>query len=129
MNGESGAAPAFDLRAVGTGVLWGVGLMALGAAAQGIYAYGSPLSSGAEALAGPVWRTAGAFLGGFMAARRAAGSGWLHGALAGLGMLLPVSLVMGVIEALPGMMAALKVAGLGTAAGIVGGVLGVNMGR
>lgn len=129
MNRDSVAAPAFDLRAVGTGVLWGVGMMTVGAIGQGVYAFGTPLSGGAEAWAGPVWRTAGALLGGFMAARRAAGSGWLHGALAGLGMLVPVSLLMGVIESLPGLMAALKMAGLGTVAGVIGGVLGVNSGR
>jgi putative membrane protein (TIGR04086 family) len=129
MNGESGAAPVLDVRAVGVGVLWGIGILLLGSVLHGLIGFSSPLSAGAEMLLPLFWNALAGLFGGFQAARRAAGSGWLHGALAGVCLVLSMAAVMGVTSALPTMAAVLKFAGIGAGAGILGGIAGVNMGR
>lgn len=128
MKEESGGGPSLDLSAVGSGVLWGLILMLTGALIQGVMAYRSPLAPGAETFWTYGWQGMGSLLAGFMAGRRAGGSGWMHGGLAGAGLALSIALVMGVLTDLPAMGALLK--GLGGAAGLgsVAGIGGVNFG-
>lgn len=118
MNNETSTAPMFDFRAVGTGVLLGLGILMLGGIIQTMASFNLPI----------VWQVAGSLLGGFLAARRAAGSGWLHGALAGAALMLSVAAVMGVHTALPLLADLLKLAGIGTGLGALGGIAGVNLG-
>lgn len=126
MNGESGAAPALDLRAVGVGVLWGIGTLLLGSVVQGIIGYNTQV---AEAVLPLMWQALATILGGFQAARRATGSGWLHGATSGLALVLCLAGGMGIASSLPSMALLLKMAGIGAGAGILGGIAGVNLGR
>lgn len=129
MHGEDDAGSGFDLSAVGSGVLWGMMLMLVGALLQGIMAYRSPLSPGAEAFWNYGWQGMGALLSGFMAGRRAGGSGWLHGSIAGAGMALAVAGVMGVLTDLPAMAGLLKGLGGGAGLGALAGIAGVNFGN
>ncbi|HEY3368483.1 MAG TPA: TIGR04086 family membrane protein [Symbiobacteriaceae bacterium] len=129
MNGESGAAPAFDLKAVGMGIIWGLVVLIVGSVVQGVVGFSTPLSPQAVQTLGLAWQAAAGLLGGFGAARRASGSGWLHGAVAGMALVLAVAAVMGVSSALPTLAVVLKMAGIGTAAGMMGGIAGVNVGR
>ena len=126
MDGRTGG---FDIRAVGTGVLWGLGVMALGALLHGLVGYASPLSGRTEDVLTLAVQVTGPLLGGFLAARRAAGSGWLHGALAGLTLVLAIAAVMGIGSALPTLAVVLKIAGIGTGVGALGGIVGVNSSR
>ncbi|MDB4896999.1 MAG: hypothetical protein JWN15_3261 [Firmicutes bacterium] len=126
MNGESGAAPALDLRAVGVGVLWGIGTLLLGAVVQGIIGHNSQVG---EAVLPLMWQALATLLGGFQAARRATGSGWLHGAISGIVLVLCLAAGMGIASALPSMAILMKMAGIGAGAGILGGIAGVNLGR
>jgi len=119
----------FDLRAVGAGVLWGLVIMLVGALMQGLAGYASPLTGRTEDVLTLVWQALGPLVGGFVAARRAAGSGWLHGAVAGLALVLSVASVMGVASALPTLAVLLKMAGIGIGVGALGGVAGVNSAR
>lgn len=127
MNGDSGASLAFDMRAVGSGALWGVVAMLLGSVLQGVLGFRSPLTPGTEAIMSLVWQALGALLGGFLAARRAPGSGWLHGAAAGLTLVLALTAVNGVATALPPLGALAKAGGLSMGVGALGGVAGVNL--
>ncbi|HYG57362.1 MAG TPA: TIGR04086 family membrane protein [Symbiobacteriaceae bacterium] len=120
--------PAVDLRAVGVGIIWGLGLLLGGALLQGIIASGSAMGEGTEAVLRWVLHGASALLGGFLAARRAAGTGWLHGALAGVALMLSIAAVMGSHSALPLLARLLVAAGVGTGVGALGGVVGVNTG-
>lgn len=126
MNNETGASPGFDFRAVGSGALWGWVVMLIGALLQGLYGYRSPLSAGAEEMMAIIWQALGALISGFLAARRAQGTGWLHGALAGLSMLLGLTLVNGVVAGMPGLAVLAKAAGISAGAGTMGGIAGVN---
>lgn len=127
MSGEPGS--SFDLRSVGRGTLWGLGAMLLGALIQGLVAHSSPLTEQSEAILGMVWQATGALLAGFLAARRAPGSGWLHGATSGLLLVAVLVTINGIATALPAAAALLKAAGLGAGAGALGGVAGVNTRR
>lgn len=129
MNGEPGSAPSFDLRSVGRGTLWGLGAMLAGALLQGAVAHSSPLTEQSEAILGMAWQAAGGLLAGFLAARRAPGSGWLHGGVSGLLLVAILVTVNGIATALPEAGALLKALGLGTGAGALGGVAGVNTRR
>lgn len=129
MHDDSSGGSAIDLRAVGAGVLWGLVLMVVGAIAQLFMGMNSPLSPEMTEWLALLWQVAGGLLGGFLAARRAASSGWLHGAMAGMALVLSIAAIMGVRAALPTLAALLKMAGIGTGAGLVGGILGVNLGR
>ncbi|MFZ5824437.1 MAG: TIGR04086 family membrane protein [Bacillota bacterium] len=128
MNSETGSGGSFDLSAVGAGVLWGLMLMLLGALVQGVMAYRAPLSPSAELGWTYAWQGMGALLAGFLSGRRALGSGWLHGAAAGMGLALAAAGVMGVLTALPGLLAMLKALGLGAGLGALAGIVGVNFG-
>ncbi|MFZ5816656.1 MAG: TIGR04086 family membrane protein [Bacillota bacterium] len=108
MNSERETGSSFDLSAVGSGILCGLILMLAGALFQGIYAYRSPLSPGAEAVWTYLWQGLGALMAGFQSGRRAAGAGWLHGSMAGAGLALTMALVMGVLTDLPTWAALLK---------------------
>lgn len=129
MSSGTGDTPAFDFRAVGAGMLWGLGLMLLGAVVQGIVGYSTPLSGKVENWLAMAWQAVGPMVGGFMAARRAQGSGWLHGMLAGIAVVLSVAAAMGVHTALPTLAAVLKLVGIGGGAGALGGIAGVNSGK
>lgn len=128
MKGETDRPMAFDPGAVVAGMVWGLVLMLFGGIAQGLFGFGRPLSAGAENVLTWVWQVAGPLLAGFLAARRAAGSGWLHGAVSGAAVVLSLAAVMGVHSALPTLAALLKLAGIGTGAGALGGIAGVNAG-
>jgi putative membrane protein (TIGR04086 family) len=126
MNGDSNPSVGVDLRAVGSGMVWGLGLMVLGSLSQGVLDFVSPLGPDTGAVMEMVWPAAGALTGGFLAARRAAGTGWLHGVLAGAGLVLCLGTIMGVASGLPTLAWLLKVGGISAGAGVLGGVLGVN---
>jgi putative membrane protein (TIGR04086 family) len=127
MNGERNAGPSFDLSAVGAGVLWGLMMMLTGSMLQGVLAYRSPLSPGAETVWTYIWQGLGALLAGYMAGRKAGGSGWLHGGMAGAGLAIVAAVVMGVLTAMPGMAGLMKALGGGAALGALAGILGVNL--
>ena len=124
MNGES--SPVLDLRAVGRGTLWGLAGMLVGSVIQGIYGHSSPMALATEQILTMVWQAAAGLLGGFLAARRAPGAGWLHGAAAGLGIVALLTLFNGIAYSLPDAMVLLKAAGLTAGAGLLGGIAGVN---
>lgn len=129
MRSDSGAAPALDLRAVGIGVIWALVVLVLGAFVQALVGLRSPLSESGMQVMTLGWQVLAGLFGGIQAARRAAGSGWLHGALAGAALVLVVAAIMGISSALPGLAALLKMAGIGIGSGAVGGIAGVNLGR
>lgn len=129
MRDGSGAATGFDVRAVGMGVIWGLGILILGSIVQGIVGYSTAMSPQTVEIMNWVWQAAAGLLGGFSSARRAAGAGWLHGAVAGIALVLSVAAIMGVSSALPTLATVLKMAGIGTAAGMAGGIAGVNTAR
>jgi putative membrane protein (TIGR04086 family) len=127
MHGDVRSGAGFDGLAVGAGIVWGLMIVVLGGLAQGIASgLGFSPSAGTELVMTLLWHGIGAFVGGFLAARRAGGMGWLHGALSGAALVLSIAAVMGVREALPELAALLKFAGLGTGAGVLGGMLGVG---
>ncbi len=126
MNGDSGASPAFDLRAVGSGALWGIIAMLIASILQGLLGFRTPLAAGTEEILALIWQAIGALLAGFLAARRAPGAGWLHGGAAGLSLVLALAAVNGVATALPGLGALAKAGGIATGAGALGGIAGVN---
>lgn len=128
MKGSAGS-PGFQPGAVGVGMLWGLGLMLLGVVVQGVVNMGTPLSEGVLRLMDTLWPAVGAAVGGYLAGRRAAGVGWLHGLLAGIALVLSLAAVMGISSALPTLAWALKVGGVSAGAGMLGGVLGVNSAR
>jgi len=127
MNSQS-VGPSVDLRAIGVGMLWGLGLLLMAALGQGVVTFRSPVAVGTELILSIIWQLAAALLSGYFAARRASGAGWLHGALSGVALILAIAAVMGVHTALPTLAAALKMAGIGTGAGALGGVVGINRG-
>jgi putative membrane protein (TIGR04086 family) len=127
MNSETGSAPAFDLRAVGIGLIWGIGVMMVSATIQAMVVFSSPLSTAMEGIMAMVWQALGAATGGLVAAKRAAGTGWLHGAITGMLLVLLVAALMGVVTALPAAAPLLKMLVISTIAGLLGGVLGVNV--
>lgn len=126
---RSEAAPGFDLRAVGGGILWGLGVVLAGGVIQGVAGFSTALSPVAEARLAVGLQAAGCLVGGFAAARKASGSGWLHGASAGLGLVLVVAGLMGVASAFPSMAVLARAAALGTAVGALSGIAGVNSTR
>lgn len=128
MNGESNTSSGVDLGAVATGMAWGLGLMVLGTLSQGAWAFVKPMDPATVTAMKWVWPAVGSALGGFLAARRAAGTGWLHGALAGAALVLAIGTILGVANGLPTLAWLLKMGGVGAGAGMLGGVLGVNTG-
>ncbi len=128
MNGEPNAtASGIDLGAIGSGVLWGLGILILGAITQAVMGMSTPLSPAMESVMPQIWQGVGALLGGYLAGRRAAGNGLLHGAVSGIALILSVAAIMGVHTALPALAAVLKMAGIGAGAGALGGIFGVNL--
>jgi putative membrane protein (TIGR04086 family) len=128
MNGDSSAPSGLDFRAVGIGMIWGLLLMLAGAVIQTVAATASPLSEVTVGVLKFVWQGLGALVGGYMAARRAGSSGWLHGALSGAALVMALAAVMG-FDSLPTLAYVLKSAGIGAGAGILGGVVGVGGGN
>jgi len=125
MNGESSTGSVFDLRGIMVGTGWGLGLLLLAGLIQGAVGHGSPISAGLEQILAMLWQALGVTLGGFVAGRRAPVAGWLHGALAGLCFILAVTVVMGVLAALPTMTALLKMGAIGLGLGAAAGAAGV----
>lgn len=127
MNSRTGTGPAFRPGAVGAGMLWGLAVLLVGALINSV---GSSLGAIPPALAETVmplvWQGVGALVGGYVAGKRAASIGWLHGALAGMAFVLSLAAIMGVGFALPALADLLKVAGVGLGAATVGGMLGVG---
>jgi putative membrane protein (TIGR04086 family) len=129
MNGGTNTGTGVDLRAVGTGMVWGLGLMVAGALLQGVVAFVKPLEPATLMVMEWVWPAVASLVGGFLAARRADGAGWLHGALSGAALVLSLGAIIGVASALPTLAWLLKMGGVGAGAGVVGGILGVNTAR
>jgi putative membrane protein (TIGR04086 family) len=130
MNGDSRIGAGVDFLAVGAGIVWGLLIIVMGGLAQGIASgLGFSPTAATELLMTLLWHALGAFVGGYLAGRRAGGLGWLHGALSGAALVLAIAAVMGVREALPELAALLKFAGIGTGAGVLGGIFGVNAAR
>jgi putative membrane protein (TIGR04086 family) len=123
----AGSGRTIDLAAVGVGMIWGLVVLLAGTLTQGVYGYARPLSPETEATMAFVWHVMAGLAGGFSSARRAAGSGWMHGALAGMALVLSLAAVAGVATALPTLATLLQLAGIGTGAGAVGGIIGVNV--
>lgn len=126
MHGEMGTGRGVNLRAVGVGMIWGLGLMVLSVLVQSVVSMLSPLSQGTLDLLKLVYNGLGALVGGYVAARRAAGAGWMHGAMAGTALVLSLVAVMGIADSLPLLKDFLIVMGVGSFLGTLGGVVGVN---
>jgi len=129
LNRESNGTSGLNLGAVGVGMIWGLGLMILSVLVQALVSSMAPLSASTIDLLSLAYRGLGALVGGYMAARRAASVGWLHGAAAGVALVLSIFAVMGVGVALPTLADFLKMTGVGTVLGTLGGVVGVNAGN
>jgi putative membrane protein (TIGR04086 family) len=127
MNSNSSSS-AVDLRAVGMGALWGLAMVGLGAMVQSMATGGTTLSPFMDQAMRYGLQALGGLVGGFMAARRAEGTGWLHGALAGMALILSIGAIMGITTSLPTLAALLKMGGIGAGAGILGGIAGINVG-
>lgn len=126
MHGDSNLPRGLDLRAVGMGMIWGLVLMLIAVLAGTVVGSVAPSWQGSQTVT-LVCQALGAFVGGFVAARRGQAVGWLHGAVAGALLALSLFGVMGIgMDDFPGLAAFLKVMGGGTALGMLGGVLGVN---
>lgn len=123
------AAQQLDLRAVGGGILWGLGVALTGGVIQGVISAAVPLDPLTEARLVMGWQAVGCLVGGYLAARSAGRSGWLQGAVAGLGLVLVVAGLMGVGSAFPPGPALARAALLGAAVGALAGMAGVNAGR
>lgn len=132
MRGSGGeGAPAgagLDLISVAAGTLAGLVCLTVLGLAQGALGHGYPLSPAGERIGVFLVQGLASLLGGIWSARRAEGSGWLHGALAGFFLATALAGVMGVKDAFPQMLEFLRRAGASTALGALGGVLGVNLG-
>lgn len=129
-SGEEGAPPGagLDLSAVGGGTLAGLVWLTMLGVVQGMIGHGYPLTVSLETLGAALTQGVAAVMGGIWSARRAAGSGWLHGALTGLLFAGAIACVMGIKDAFPALSAFAQRAGAATALGALGGVIGVNMG-
>lgn len=114
------------MRAVGVGMIWGLVMMLVSLVIQIIVSSMSPLSAPALLTLGRVYQGLGALVGGYAAARRAASAGWLHGAIAGAALVLSLSAVAGLPSSLEVLADFLKLMGIGTLLGSLGGVVGVN---
>ena len=126
MNGGSGNTSGFNMRAVGVGMIWGLGMMLLSLLIQMIVSSMAPLSAPVLLTLGRVYQGLGALVGGYAAARRAASAGWLHGAISGAALVLSLSAVAGIPFSLVLLADFLKMMGIGTLLGSLGGVVGVN---
>ncbi|HWI66677.1 MAG TPA: TIGR04086 family membrane protein [Symbiobacteriaceae bacterium] len=129
MHGESNATRGVNLRAVGVGMIWGLGMMVLSLLMQSVVSALSPMSEATVGILALAYKGLGALFGGYIAAKRAAGAGWLHGAIAGTALMLSLLAVMGVAGPLPLLADFLKVVGVGSLLGTLGGVVGVNAGN
>lgn len=129
MRGGTGFTPGLNMRAVGMGMIWGLALMVGTSILQAIFAAVSPLSEGTVEVLALAYRGLAALVGGYVAARRATSWGWVHGAMAGTALVLSLFAVMGVGWALPTLADFLKVMGVGTLLGSLGGVVGINSGN
>jgi putative membrane protein (TIGR04086 family) len=87
------------------------------------------MSEGAVSLLALAYRGLAALVGGYVAARRASSWGWVHGAAAGAALVLSLFAVSGVGWSLPLLADLLKVMGVGTLFGSLGGVVGINSGN
>lgn len=123
------AAQQLDLRAVGGGILWGLGAALAGGVIQGVISATAPLAPLTEARLVGGWQAVGCLVGGFLAARSAGRAGWLQGGAAGLGLVLVVTGLMGIGSAFPAGPALARAALLGTAVGSLAGMIGVNTRR
>lgn len=128
---KSGArfTPGLNMRAVGIGMIWGLALMVGTAILQAVFSAISPLSEGTVSLLALAYRGLAALVGGYVAARRASSWGWVHGAMAGTALVLSLFAVMGVGWALPTLADFLKMMGVGSLLGSLGGVVGINSGN
>ncbi|HYF78077.1 MAG TPA: TIGR04086 family membrane protein [Symbiobacteriaceae bacterium] len=128
MNSGTGFTPGLNMRAVGIGMIWGLVLMLGTSLLQTVFSAISPMSEGTLGLLALAYRGLAALVGGYVAARRASSWGWVHGAMAGTALVLSLFAVMGVGWALPTLADFLKVMGVGTLMGSLGGVVGINSG-
>lgn len=129
MRGSAGTEATLDLSAVGSGVLWGLILLLVGALALGVYDYRLPPSPDSEAMRSLLMQGISAAVAGFYAGRRARRGGVLNGALAGLGLVLSAAMVMGVLTELPGMVGLSKALAVGLPSGAIFGIAAVNLQR
>jgi len=126
MNGDTSSDHGFNLREILIGTGWGLGILMLSGVIQGIVSHGSPISTGLELVLAIIWQGMASLLAGFVAGRRAHVTGWLHGGLSGLFVILAVTTTMGVFTALPTLTALMKMSGIGLVLGAVGGAVGVG---
>lgn len=127
MRGERGAGLSLELSAVGSAILRGLVLMLVGALILGGYDYMAPLTPAAQA--GATWfvQALAVVATGFCSGRRAQGAGWLHGALAGMGLALAAATVTGVLTEFPSLVVLAKGMGLGGLLGALAGMVSVNL--
>ncbi|MDF2629172.1 MAG: hypothetical protein K0R39_3003 [Symbiobacteriaceae bacterium] len=121
--------PGLNMRAVGTGMVWGLALMLGTAILQSVLAAMAPLNEGTLGLLSLAYRGLAALVGGYVAARKASSWGWVHGATAGTALVLSLFAVSGVWWALPTLADFLKIMGVGSLMGSLGGVVGINSGN
>lgn len=118
----------FNVAAVVRGLGVAVGLCVILSLILALVLRWSPVSEARLPMMGGGIALLAAFIGGAVAGRGAASSGWLHGGTAGLLLGLLAALLGATLggEGFLALAAAVR-AGLGFAAGLAGGVFGVNL--
>jgi putative membrane protein (TIGR04086 family) len=126
--GEGSAPAGIDLGAARFGAVAGLALLVLLSLLQGLLGWFVTLPDLWEQAS--LWAAQGlsTLAAGIWAARRAEGSGLLHGALAGLSVALVIAAATGVRGALPEWSVLLTRCGLAAALGGLGGIAGLNAG-
>ena len=121
-------APGFSVAAVVRGFAVAVGLIVVLTFILAMVLRWSPVSEARLPVMGGGIALLSAFIGGAVAGRAAASSGWLHGGTAGL-LLGLLAALLGATLGGEGFLALATVvrAGLGLGAGMAGGVFGVNL--
>lgn len=112
-------------RAVGGGVLTGLGVMAASALALALAAWRLPVTPRQVEVLALAGQLAGALAAGIASGRRAGAGGLVNGVLAGVGLAVVLALLGGIAASFPDLGSFLRRAALLAGAGALGGVVGV----
>jgi putative membrane protein (TIGR04086 family) len=129
MRGAERTGPAIDLAAVASGVLWGMLLLLASAVVLGVVESRFTPSPAAEAARTLFLQAVAAGLAGLRSGWLTGRAGFLHGLLAGIGLVVATALVIGVFTDLPSIVGLAKGLLVGAGAGALAGIAAVNLGR